>query len=106
MRWRRRQYRACAARILRSIPWWKAWRVPRKGEEYIGDGVYVSFDGWHFWLRTLRRDAHHRVGLEPAVIAEFLGFVARTMDDSRVRPSMGRKDAAMSATREPTDGHH
>ena len=39
-----------------------------KGEKvYIGDGVYVHFDGYHFWLYTEREDGVHTIALEPAV---------------------------------------
>lgn len=32
---------------------------------YIGDGVYVSFDGYHLWITTQREDGEHRIALEP-----------------------------------------
>jgi hypothetical protein len=36
-------------------------------ETYIGDGVYVSFDGWQVWLRAPREEGDHRIALEPEV---------------------------------------
>lgn len=37
---------------------------------YIGDAVYVYFDGYHFWLETINSNPDYptnRIGLEPAV---------------------------------------
>jgi hypothetical protein len=36
-------------------------------EEFIGDGLYVSFDGWQIWLRTPRPEGDHRIAMEPDV---------------------------------------
>jgi hypothetical protein len=46
-------------------------------EEYLGDGLYASFDGWQFWLRAPRSDGDHEVALEPQVLAAFERFVKR-----------------------------
>lgn len=48
------------------------------GETYLGDGLYASFDGYHFILRAPRDGIDHWVGLEPAVLREFMVFVERT----------------------------
>ena len=40
-------------------------------EEYLGDGLYVSFDGFMFTLRAPRHDCDHWVGLEPQVLKNF-----------------------------------
>lgn len=45
-------------------------------DEYIGDGVYVSFDGYQIWLAA----NHHEnkvVALEPAVWAELVEYAKR-----------------------------
>jgi hypothetical protein len=37
---------------------------------YIGDAVYVWFDGFHFWLQTASDNPDYpsnKIGLEPAV---------------------------------------
>jgi hypothetical protein len=34
-------------------------------EEYIGDGVTASWDGYHIWLRTPRLNGTHEIGLDP-----------------------------------------
>ena len=55
-------------------------------ETYLGDGLYASFDGYQFVLRAPRGEGDHFVALEPAVLAEFIKFVNRTMkeiDDER-----------------------
>ncbi len=44
-------------------------------KQYIGDGVYIHFDGYHFILET--SDGTHttnRIGLEPEVITAFLKY--------------------------------
>jgi hypothetical protein len=44
-------------------------------ERYLGDGLYVSFDGFGFKLRAPREGADHWVYLEPLACAEFARFV-------------------------------
>lgn len=53
-------------------------------ETYLGDGLYASFDGWHFILRAPRDDGDHWVGLEPAVLRQFMDYVERTKASSEV----------------------
>lgn len=51
-----------------------------KGEhdpDYIGDGVYVSHDGYHVWLETLGGGPHHQIGLEPAVFNALIKYRER-----------------------------
>jgi hypothetical protein len=50
-------------------------------EEYIGDGLYVSFDGFAFSLRAPRIGGDHFVVLEPEVLVEFESFVKRTKQE-------------------------
>lgn len=45
-------------------------------DEYLGDGVYASFDGYHIWLAA----NHHEnrvVALEPAVLAQLIEYARR-----------------------------
>jgi len=43
--------------------------------EYLGDGVYASFDGWHIWLRTGSHDSEeNKVALEPGVYAALVRY--------------------------------
>ena len=37
-------------------------------EEYLGDGLYVSYDGWQFCLRAPRENGDHVVYLEPSML--------------------------------------
>lgn len=37
-------------------------------EEYLGDGVYASFDGYHIVLDLRGQDSTTRIALEPAVL--------------------------------------
>lgn len=43
--------------------------------EYIGDGVYASFDGYQVWLKARRDGMEHSVALEPDVLICFLKYV-------------------------------
>jgi hypothetical protein len=45
-------------------------------EVYLGDGLYVSWDGHCIWLRALRTSGDHVVGLEPEVLDRLLAFVS------------------------------
>jgi len=45
-----------------------------KDEEYLGDGVYASHDGYQIWLAA----NHHEnkvIALEPAVLARLMDYV-------------------------------
>lgn len=46
-------------------------------ETYLGDGLYVSFDGEHIRLRAPRFDTDHWVALERDVYRALLHWVAR-----------------------------
>lgn len=46
-------------------------------KEYLGDGLYASFDGYHIILTAPRDDGEHFVALEPPVMA--------ALDDYRER---------------------
>jgi hypothetical protein len=47
-------------------------------EVYIGDGLYVHFNGYEFVLRAPRMEGDHWVALEPSVLTAFQNYVART----------------------------
>ena len=52
-------------------------RLPERDKEtYLGDGLYVSFDGYHVWLRAPRTGEDHRIALEPMVYQTLLGWLA------------------------------
>lgn len=46
-------------------------------EEYIGDGVYVSFDGYQLCLRAPREGGDHFVYLEPTVYSNLTDYMER-----------------------------
>jgi hypothetical protein len=46
-------------------------------ETYLGDGLYVSFDGWQISLRAPRDGGDHFVSLEPDVFRALLDWVTR-----------------------------
>lgn len=46
-------------------------------EEYLGDGLYASFDGYMIKLRAPRSEGDHWIGLEPKVYLALLDFVQR-----------------------------
>ena len=45
-------------------------------EEYLGDAVYASHDGYQVWLRTGDGN-NQRIALEPPVIAALVRYVER-----------------------------
>jgi len=49
-------------------------------QEYIGDGVYASFDGYHIWLRTERDDVVHTIALEPQVLEALVTYRHRLIE--------------------------
>ena len=44
-------------------------------EEYLGDGLYASFDGFGITLRAPRTGGDHFVYLEPSVLDAFEQYV-------------------------------
>lgn len=43
-------------------------------KEYIGDGVYISNDGWHIVLETERENGTNIVYLEPELVSEVVRY--------------------------------
>ncbi len=41
---------------------------------YIGDGVYISNDGWHVILDTERENGTNQIYLEPELITRLLAY--------------------------------
>jgi hypothetical protein len=46
-------------------------------EEYLGDGLYVSFDGFMITFRTPRQHGDHLVMLEPEMFAALVEYQKR-----------------------------
>lgn len=44
-------------------------------DEYLGDGLYASYDGYYIWLKAPRENGWHEVGLEPQVLVEFFRYL-------------------------------
>jgi hypothetical protein len=53
--------------------------MAREEEEYLGDGLYASFDGFMFTLRAPREHGDHWVGLEPNVLMAFDAYRKRAL---------------------------
>lgn len=60
--------------------------------EYLGDGVYASFDGYQIWLAVNHHD-NHVVALEPAVMNALVRYRDRIMAEA---------EAAKQKTKEQT----
>jgi hypothetical protein len=46
-------------------------------EVYIGDGLYLKYDGFAVWLRAPREGEDHIVALEPDTMANFIREVLK-----------------------------
>lgn len=46
-------------------------------EEYLGDGLYASYDGWQIKLRAPQEAGNHEVSLGPGTLAALLRFIER-----------------------------
>lgn len=51
---------------------------PLNAESYLGDGLYVSFDGEHIRLRAPREGGDHWVAMEPEVFQALLRWMHRS----------------------------
>ncbi len=52
-----------------------------RAPQYIGDGVYVAFDGYHVWLLTgshREEEATNKIALEPHVVAALVKYLGDT----------------------------
>ncbi|MGY3615633.1 hypothetical protein [Bradyrhizobium sp. USDA 10063] len=58
-------------------------------EEYLGDGLYASFNGYSFILRAPRYDSDHWVALEPDILRAFDAY------RRRVAAQQGEADAGL-----------
>lgn len=53
---------------------------------YLGDGVYVSFDGYQIWLDTRAQFPVNRIALEPEVYAALLRYVEKLHENDDPAP--------------------
>jgi uncharacterized membrane protein YpjA len=56
-------------------------RYTRK--EYIGDGVYAHFDGYHIILTTMREEGEHTIALEPSVFTLLCAYQKRLYEEAK-----------------------
>lgn len=55
--------------------------------EYLGDGVYASFDGFHIWLHTSNGVVEtNRIALEQAVYGSLVRYATRLYHCCEFRP--------------------
>lgn len=52
-------------------------------KDYIGDGVYVKYDGYGIWLHADEPDSRKAVYLEPDVLDRLNRFAKRCEDTRR-----------------------
>jgi hypothetical protein len=55
-------------------------------EEFLGDGLYASFDGWQFRLRS----GDHVVYLGPATLGAFARYCKRCQEKANELPVPSR----------------
>ena len=52
--------------------------MPKRDEEYLGDGVYATHDGYHVWLRCDGWDGREqRIALDPIVFRRLTEYAQR-----------------------------
>lgn len=51
-------------------------------EDYLGDGVYASLDGYHIVLDLRTQDNFTKIALEPAVLDALDRFRKRIQEDN------------------------
>ena len=49
-------------------------------DDYLGDGVYASFDGYHIVLDLRAQDSTTRIALEPAVMEALIRYYKRSQE--------------------------
>ncbi len=54
-------------------------------DQYLGDGVYASTDGYHIILDLRAQDTTTRIALEPEVLAELNRYVKQAEDAVKAR---------------------
>jgi hypothetical protein len=50
-------------------------------QDYLGDGVYVEYDGFGWWLRANDPQSEKEVYLEPSVFEALKLFVAKCKEE-------------------------
>lgn len=78
-------------------------------ESYLGDGLYVSWDGWQIKLRAPRMWKDHEVYLEPRVYVDFKKYGDECMEElkravEKAREADRRAKDEARAGQEPSPG--
>lgn len=60
--------------------------------EYLGDGVYASFDGYQIWLSVNDHQAPPVVAIEPGVYASLVQYASRVWGKRREPVEPDRTD--------------
>lgn len=57
-------------------------------KQYLGDGVYAGFDGYHLWLYTDNGlEVTDKIALEPEVLSSFFSYLqqSKLRDENIIR---------------------
>ena len=60
---------------------------PPRAEEYLGDGLFASFDGYTIWLRAPRMGGDHIVALEPTQFGQLVAFRNKAFSEATKDPT-------------------
>ena len=56
----------------------------KETKRYLGDGVYISFDGYHIWLTTeYGKGVDQKIALEPQVLEAFDKYRERLFNNKK-----------------------
>ena len=55
--------------------------------EYLGDGVYATFDGYMIWLDLRGQDSTTRIALEPPVLKALIDYRDRVFAQAEAERS-------------------
>lgn len=58
--------------------------MPHPNEEYVGDGVYVQFDGADLRLFTERVEGVDEIFIEPIAFKSLLRFLCKLRDEKKL----------------------
>ena len=79
----------------------------RQLEQYLGDGVYAVYDGYHvvLELRAQIKRSEFRIALEPTVIGALVAFQRRAIEESRTQENADAKTLPEAQPDQDGDGH-
>jgi hypothetical protein len=68
-----------------------------ENETYIGHGVYVSHDGFVFWLRTPRENGDHLIALEDGALSSLVAYARHVYASPTQQPTATPEEAISAA---------